>query len=437
MSADARTAISTWRLPASPAGTGGAGRAGVGRDGSFATYLARYRVGGLSPAVADSRPAGLGGPDDLSPAGSHGSTAAILPAKTAPSAAAGGAPAEVGRSGVIPSSPASPGSTPTGAPIPGTKPMALADFPRPAGDNGRCMHWVPITHTSDDVVDRYVAEAEKMGIKWMVFLNEGTKIGDNDYLVKRLVEKGIMPIMRIYTPNGQPIQGDVQALVRHYRQLGVSYFQLYNEPNLNVENPDGVPNVDRYVDDWIRAARDVVAAGGLPGFGSLSPGGNFDDVEFFRRSLDAIKARGEAAILDRAWISLHNYTLNHPLNYTKDSNAYLKFRWYDAIVREKLGRSLPIIGTEGGTFVGSHEDTTLPPVSQQMQIDMVLGAYDYVRRRQDPYYFAYTYWLIANEAGGGHDKGFSRHALFRPDGVSPLVDALRRTATATATATAR
>jgi hypothetical protein len=43
---------------------------------------------------------------------------------------------------------------------------------------------------------------------------------------------------------------------------------------------------------------------------------------------------------------------NHPLDYAEDSNGYLKFRWYDRIVREKLGRPMPIIGTEGGSLPG-------------------------------------------------------------------------------------
>ena len=309
-------------------------------------------------------------------------------------------------------------------PLPGTRPMALSDFPRPAGDNGRGIHWVPTPRQAPDVVDRFVKEAKAMHMKWVVFLNDGTNLPDNEYLVRKLTENGIMPVMRIYTPNGAPIQGDLEALVRHYRALGVHYFQLYNEPNLICENQGQFPDVGRYLDMWIPAARAVVNAGGLPGFGALAPGGNFDDLEFFKQALDGIIQRGQADVLDNAWISLHNYTLNHPLDYMKDSNGFLKFRWYDQVVREKLGRRMAIIGTEGGTYVGASEDKTLPAISQEMQIEMVKGAYEYMRNAE-PYFFAHTYWIIANEAGGGMDKSFRHQALFAPRGQMPVVDALK------------
>ena len=310
-------------------------------------------------------------------------------------------------------------------PLPGTHPMALNSFPRPANDNGRGIHWVPTTKSPPEVVDRFVKEAVGMHIKWVVFLNNGTNIGDNDYLVKKLTENGIMPVMRIYTPNGAPIEGDIEGMVKHYRALGVQYFQLYNEPNLICENQGKQPDVGRYLDMWIPAARAVTRAGGLPGFGALAPGGNFDDLEFFKQAIDGIVQRGQADVLDKAWISLHNYTLNHPLDYTKDSNGFLKFRWYDRVVRERLGRSMPIIGTEGGTYVGANEDKTLPAITQQMQIDMVKGAYEYMRHAE-PYFFVHTYWIIANEAGGGMDKSFRHQALFTPQGPTPVVDVLRQ-----------
>ena len=85
-----------------------------------------------------------------------------------------------------------------------------------------------------------------MGVKWVTFLNNGANIGDNDYLVKKLTDAGIEPVMRIYSPTLQPLQGDIEGMVRHYTALGVHYFQPFNEPNLNCENP-GRPGVGRSV----------------------------------------------------------------------------------------------------------------------------------------------------------------------------------------------
>lgn len=306
---------------------------------------------------------------------------------------------------------------------PGTA-MKLADYPRPLGDNGRGMHWVPTTSSSKEVVDRFVGEARDMKIKWMVILNDGTDATKNDYLVSKLVENGIMPIMRVYTHNGRPITGDLAGMVRHYKSLGVSYFQLYNEPNNNGENPDGVPNVDRYLDKWIPAAKIVAENGGLPGFGALSPGGNVDDLEFLRAALERVKQRGEVGVFDKAWVALHNYAFNRPIDYDEDSNGFLKFRWYDEIIRQAIGRSLPIISTEGGTHTGIDHDKDYPVVDEGRQAETLVNAYRYMSHAE-PYYLAYSHWVIANEAGGGTDPDFTNQALFGPDGAALAVAALK------------
>src|SRR2546423_858588 len=82
--------------------------------------------------------------------------------------------------------------------------LALGQYPHPNGDNGRGMHWAPKTSQSPDVVDRFVAEAQRMGVKWVTFLNKGTDVGENDYLVQKLVGAGIEPVMRLYSPTLQP-----------------------------------------------------------------------------------------------------------------------------------------------------------------------------------------------------------------------------------------
>lgn len=299
---------------------------------------------------------------------------------------------------------------PSAALLSPSQPLTLMDYPHPAGDNGRGIHWIPTVSQSPEVVDRFVDEAVAMGMKWVVFLNEGANIGANDYLVKRLTQAGIEPVMRVYTPGLVPIEGDLKEMVRHYTDLGVHYFQLYNEPNLMVETGGRYPEVERYLNLWIPAAQQVIEAGGLPGFGALSPQGEMDDRLFLQQALDQLKSRGQSRLLDRSWLAIHNYTGPRPLD---DPDGFLRFQQYDAIVRAALGRSLPIIGTEGGTHLSKY-------VSEKQQVAMVTGAYKYMKHRE-PYNFAYTYWIIAN----GHDSAWDEQALIRPDGPTALAQALK------------
>jgi hypothetical protein len=286
---------------------------------------------------------------------------------------------------------------PTSALAATSRPMRLDEFPRPAGDNGRGIHWVPTGSQPKEVIDRFVREAREMKITWVTFLNDDSAVGTNDYLVQQLVANGIMPVMRVYTPQGRLIQGDLGAMVQHYRALGVHYFQLYNEPNNNGENVDGRPNVERYLDQWT-AAQVVVANGGLPGFGALSPGGNMNDLQFLDQALTRLRERGQLHLLDRAWFVLHNYSFNRPVEDATDQHGYLSFRRYDAIIRRHLGRSLPMIGTEGGTHPGNDFDKRYPVVDEARQVQLVHDGYGYLENRE-PYYFAYSYWIIANELG--------------------------------------
>ena len=306
------------------------------------------------------------------------------------------------------------------APAPGA--MPLSEFPRPADDNGRGMHWIPTTSSTPDVVDRFVKELSDMHVKWAVILNEGTDATRNDYLVQQLTANGIEPIIRVLTPGLQPLSGDLGAMVRHYKAMGVNYFQLYNEPNHEIENDGQTPDVNRYLDLWIPAAKIVAANGGLPGFGALSPGGptadspkRMDDLEFLQTALKNIRARGETGVLDRAWLSAHNYMGDKPL---ANPDGLLRVQRYDQIINDELGRSMPIIGTEGGSFVGGS-------VNEAVQMSLVTSAMRYMQSSREPYNFAYSYWVLANSLGGGKDPSWEWQALFQSNHTSPIVDALK------------
>jgi hypothetical protein len=311
-------------------------------------------------------------------------------------------------------------------PDPSATAMALSSYPHPNNDNGRGMHWVPTTSQSPAVVDRFVAEAQRMGVKWVTFLNNGANVGDNDYLVNKLVSAGIEPVMRVYSPTLEPMQGDIEGMTRHFTALGVHYFQPFNEPNLNAENPDDKVSVDRYLDAWIPAAQAIVRGGGLPGFGSMAPGGDYDDQQFLTAALDGLKKRGQLGMLDRSWLSMHNYTWNHPIADRGDGDGFFKFRAYNKIVRQAIGRDLPILGTEGGSIVGEQEDAKMAPVSAAMATDWTSQAFKYMRDQREPWLFTSSVWTIASLAGGGSDSRFEAQSLFHADGSqSGIVSALQ------------
>jgi hypothetical protein len=311
-----------------------------------------------------------------------------------------------------------PSPTPTATLTPTVAVRAFADyelnepipaelFPRPAGDNGWGIHWIPTISQDRGTVDRFVDEVSRMHIKWVVFLNEGSNIGNNDYLVERLVANGIMPVMRIYRSGIAPYDGDLGPMVAHYRARGVIYFQLYNEPNVNDENHQGFANPNLYATAWAAAARDVVNNGGLPGIGAFSPGGSYDHYTFLDRTLRILKYNGDAGLLNRAWLSVHNY---HGLRPWDDPEGFFLYRRYDEIVRHHLQRSLPILGTEGGSYSPDAE----------VEKAHLIAQYSFMRQRE-PYFLAYSHWLLANQAGGSVDATWEWQALIRNDFVHPVI----------------
>ena len=320
--------------------------------------------------------------------------------------------------------PVTPSPTPSITPTPSATPTVTPDvrpigqytynevipleaFPRPPGDNGWGVHWIPTNKQDPGIVDRFVDQARRMHIKWVVFLNDNSNIGDNDYLVERLVDAGIMPVMRVYRSNMLPYDGDLGPMVAHYRAKGVYYFQLYNEPNVNAENNQGFANTNQYAVTWAAAARDVINNGGLPGIGAFSPGGAYNHYAFLEGTLRALRHNGDLGLLNHSWLSVHNY---NGLRSLDDPDGFILFRNYDEIVRTHLGRSMPMIGTEGGSY---HPDP-------QVEKDLLVSQYSYMRVAE-PYFFAFSHWLLASSEGGAWDGSWEFQALFRKDFVHPLV----------------
>lgn len=359
----------------------------------------------------------------------------------------------------------------------------LAVYPRPPADNGRGLHGSPTNQPlPQEVVDYFVPELRAMNIKWFKFLQDDAPTVTDPYLVEQLVASGIEPIMRIYQPFNDPYQ-HLPELVPQAVALGVHYFELYNEPNVAGSAGgwrDGEPiKVERMVDRWIWAAQEVQAAGGHPSLPPLAGGGTVDDMIFLREFIAGVQAKGQANLLPGSWLALHNYFLNHPLDYPtdpanvddvplteaeiaahgltpeqveainqarriaklpreqggfwvgntidEDSNAFRKFEAYAAIFYRRLGYYLPVISTEGGAIIGAAEDPRYPPVRPGDLTRLTLAAYHTILDDAPPYFFAHTPWLMANNAAEHPDERFEQAAWYkdREGGVLPVVEALK------------
>ncbi|MCC7354010.1 MAG: hypothetical protein IT330_09650 [Anaerolineae bacterium] len=380
-----------------------------------------------------------------------------------------------------------PTDNPTPTPQQSPRPSAGLDrFPRPPKDNGWGIHWVPTLHAQPAAtVDRFVNEAARLGIKWVKIMQADQPKVEHEYLIHSLVKRGIMPILRVYRADNTPYE-HLEALVRQAVPLGVHYFELYNEPNVSGESGGWRAgeriSPERIADNWLLAAQAVVRAGGLPGTPAPAPGGNYEDTAFLKAFLRRIVARGQKEILAKSWIALHNYLLNHPLDYPEDpvnlqsaplsaqeiarrglseaevrfindarassrrprsqggyyrgstiqqdSNAFRKFETYNAIILQEVGFAMPILSTEGGAIPGTQEDPRYPRVTDSDVAEWTAGAFRYMVENAPPYYFAFTPWLLANLAGGGSDYNWEDAAWFKGyNGEEmPVVDAVRRLA---------
>ena len=372
--------------------------------------------------------------------------------------------------------------------------MRISDFPRPPDDNGRGVHWSSIIyHPSDNPgahglaisapagaaprvyrepgsADRpgptaaapdpwqllpdtpsrgeltyWINELQAMKIKWVKLLDDGG--GSSEELCRRLLAAGIMPIVRLFKerPNPDGIGGREYNTVSTLVQAGVRYFEANNEPDLpaewrNNQMPDNW--LDIVIDNFIRDADEILRRGGLPALPAMGPGSRDNPIA-------KVVARGRRDLFERgAWLAIHNYTLNHPLDYPDDPvnqtgtpltqaeyDRYGAWSWdhrtlalinqlrrerknpghtvyddpncfrgYEAagkMMFDSLGFYVPAISTEGGPVVGWGDDLRYNKLVPDQQMAMQLEIVQRMQNNQVPeWYFAMCTWLIAARALG-------------------------------------
>lgn len=326
--------------------------------------------------------------------------------------------------------------------------MRLEDYPRPKNDNRRGVHWsASVYHPTGAALDFWIGELQAMQIKWVKVLDDSG--GSSLELCQRLLAADIMPIVRLYRlePNPGHIGGREEDTLRRLVAAGVRYFETNNEPDLDIEWQGGRrPSnwFDIVIDNFIIDADKVHAAGGLPAVPAMGVGSQTDPV-------GAVVRKGRADIFEKgAWVAIHNYTLNHPLDYPydpvnqegqpvtqeeydrlgpwawegrprelinqwresdknpgdtleDDAACWLSFLLMDQFVVKALGYRVPIISTEGGPVVGWKEDRRYPRIDPNTHADWTAAITEFMQGTREIHglrcpdsYFTMCHWLIAN-----------------------------------------
>ncbi len=322
--------------------------------------------------------------------------------------------------------------------------MKILDYPRPDGDTGIGFHWFPdVYHYSDEMYGTFMPRLKALGTSWLTILSEPDKPIPG-FFVKGLIEQGIEPVVRIYTPTVRPFeQSTLRALCETYARWGVHYIHVYNEPNLEGEwdtwNPDNLP--ETFMGHLLPCLETMYSVDGIvPVLTPLAPGGNYRDIEFFRIMLDQIIASGKTHLFNKLAIGIHNYALNHPLDWgqggheawpcaeplntppgCQDSNGFRQFEWYDELVRERTGKSLPMICGENGALPGSCEDANYVPVDAGLHAALHTEMARLVMENEVPYYvFNNAFWILSAPEG----SRFAEQRWYRDDGEPELADAI-------------
>ena len=335
--------------------------------------------------------------------------------------------------------------------------MKLSNYPRPKGDNGRGIHWSPgTTHPTGAELTRWVEELLRMNIKWVKLLDDGN--GSSLELCRRLVDSDIMPVVRLCVtpPNPGRLSRRHEETIQRLVDAGTRYFESNQEPDLPAAWKDG-----RLPPDWLSVVMDqfihdadrILELGGLPAVPAMSHGSQVNPIALIvRKGRSDLFARG-------AWLAVHNYALNHPLDYPNDAvnqegaqlprkeyeeldswawdehprqliniwrrqgkrpgqtieeaaDGWRCFELADSMAREALGYSVPVLGTEGGVVIGWRDDRRYPRITPELHRDRTVQINDFMQTRAPDYLFTTCHWVLANYRLGHQAADWESQAWF-------------------------
>ncbi len=152
------------------------------------------------------------------------------------------------------------------------------------------------------------------------------------------IRLGITPIVRIYLGayGAGPFTRDMQHITDAFINVGVKWFEFYNEPNLGVEWPNGFNpdwrNNDQVIrplmENWLNFAEYIISRGCYPGFIPLAEADTADrsSVLWMDAFLNYLAThhliRFQRILNSGMYVATHPYILNHFYQETPGGGPY-------------------------------------------------------------------------------------------------------------------
>ncbi len=276
--------------------------------------------------------------------------------------------------------------------------MTLQAWERPAGDNGRCMHWLRNQYFTEQDLNTNLPRLQQLGAKWVLVVYADENI--IKMAAPRFAEAGIIPIWRRML---RPFEAyyDWQRDVELVQSYGLPpYFQIYNEPSLGQEWTDsweGPEDEQLFLDNLMQASRDVYNAGGYVGW-------QFVSQTWLSHAIDEVERREGTKIFERFFFIPHSYGDNIPPNWTEDGRGVLGWRYFADQLRQRLGYVPPLIVGEGGWRINSLDEPRFPQMDEATHARYHVELFNWFRTGTlsnsdglPDYLFAYCPWLIAEK----------------------------------------
>ena len=341
---------------------------------------------------------------------------------------------------------------------------ALADYPRPpAPDTGWGIHDNPNCVWTPDDPDAFFKELkQRYGLSWFKVLACGRNKLD---VVRACRRQGVEPVVRLYVSHPAPHYprpGEQEAKFREYVAAyvaaGAHYIEAGNEPNLSIEWADGEWEkgnlTQRVCEQWLRVRKIIAEEGGIPVFYAMSVGGE-EEPTGVKRSAgawwdDCFQTFAQWGKTEEAFagtaFGTHLGTVNHPLDYPFDPQRNMphasRAERFDSLMKRNTGYlggellmylmekylpyPIPILSTEGGTFVDDQADKSYPMTTPEIHRDWNVETFRRFNPEHPKYWgdllFAQMSWCWHGEGGFAIDSWHDNPKY----GRMPILDALEK-----------